>query len=289
MHALKIWTLAARPKTLIISQCPVLIGTTLAIHHGFFSAPLFFFTLLSALCIQIGTNFANDYFDFLKGADTKERKGPLRVMQAGLVKQRTMRWAIACAFFLAVLTGIPLLLVGGIPFALLLALSITLGILYTGGPYPLAYLGISELFVFLFFGPIAVAGTYYLQAGSLTLESLCIGIAPGALAMLPLIINNTRDIEEDRKARKWTLPARFGKLFGNWEYTVSLMLSFLPLLFCYREHPFSLLALLILLPAIPLVKSLFQNKNSKELNFLFGKTGQLLALFTLLFCIGWML
>jgi 1,4-dihydroxy-2-naphthoate polyprenyltransferase len=289
MNRMQVWVYAARPKTLVISISPVVIGATLAISQGVFSPMMFLFTLLTALCIQIGTNLANDYFDFVKGADTRERKGFMRVTQAGLVTPVKMKRVMIATFAVACLCGCYLIREGGLSIALLLALSVTLGILYTGGPFPLAYLGLGELFAFLFFGPIAVLGTYYLQTGTLSKEAFIVGLSPGAFSMAFLIINNVRDVDEDRQAHKKTLAVRLGKTFGKCQYLFSILLALVPMLFFFNDHPFSLLAFLILLPAIPLIRLMVSYQDPRLLNQLFVKTGQLQWLFTLLFCVGWML
>ncbi len=289
MNRVQVWVYASRPKTLVIGISPVAIGATLAINQGIFSPLMFLFTLLTALAIQIGTNLANDYFDFIKGADTQERKGFMRVTQAGLVAPTRIKKAMIAAFAIACLSGSYLIWQGGLPIALLLAVSIALGVLYTGGPFPLAYLGLGELFAFLFFGPIAVLGTYFLQTGTLSQEALIMGMPPGAFAMAFLIVNNVRDIEEDRLANKKTIAVRFGRTFGTCQYFFSIFLSLVPILLFYTDHPFSLLTLLILLPAIPLLRMMASHQDPRLLNQLFAKTGKLQWLFTLLFCIGWML
>lgn len=289
MNQVKAWTLASRPKTLIISMSPVLVGITLAISEGFFDATTFLFTLATAMAIQIGTNLANDYFDFIKGADTQERKGPQRVTQSGLITPQAVKRGMIASFAIALICGCYLIWQGGVIIAFLLLLAIFLGVLYTGGPFPLAYLGLGELFAFTFFGPIATAGAYYLQIHHWSADAFFAGIAPGALCTAVLVVNNVRDIEEDRKAGKKTLPVRFGKTFGKIQYLLSILLAFTPLIAFYPTHPFSLLSLLILLPAIPLFRQMFQNVPPTALNPLFGKTGQLIWLYTLLFCIGWML
>jgi 1,4-dihydroxy-2-naphthoate octaprenyltransferase len=289
MHALQIWTIAIRPKTLIASVSPVLIATTLAIKKGNFDWFIFLCTLCTALGIQITTNLANDYFDCLKGADTYQRKGFIRVTQAGLVSYKTMRLAVVISMLLTLLSGFYLIIIGKLIIACLLITSLCLSILYTAGPYPLAYLGLGDLFVCIFFGPVAVSGAYYLQMGSLSLEALFAGIAPGAISTAILAVNNTRDIEEDRLANKKTLAVRFGKSFGKAEYLFCLSLAFGSVFFFYETHPFTLCTLLCLLPAAMLIKTIFSYKNPLELNPLLIKTGQLLCLFTALFCIGWML
>ncbi len=289
MNRVQVWTHATRPKTLVASISPALIGTTLAISQGQFDLMVFLFTLLTGVCIQIGTNLSNDYFDFVKGADTQERKGFMRVTQAGLVTPLAMKIAIITTFSLAFLCGCFLIWQGGAMIALMLAIFIALSVLYTAGPFPLAYLGLGDVFVLFLYGPAAVMITYYLQTNTLTPEALIAGFSPGALSMAILVVNNVRDIDEDRKANKKTLPARFGKTFGKCQYLCSIFLSLIPLLFFYSVHPFILLALLILIPAFPLMRAMLSNKDPRHLNMLFAKTGQLLWLFTLLFCIGWML
>jgi 1,4-dihydroxy-2-naphthoate polyprenyltransferase len=289
MNRVQVWAHAARPKTLVASISPTLIGVTLAISQGHFNLITFLFTLLTGICIQIGTNLANDYFDFVKGADTKDRKGFMRVTQAGLVTPIAMKCAFSAVFFIAFLSGCYLIWQGGATIALILAVYLALSILYTAGPFPLAYLGLGDLFVLFLYGPAAVLITFYLQTGILTKEAFIAGFSPGALSMAILIANNVRDIEEDRKAGKKTLPARFGKTFGKCQFLFSIFLALIPLAFLYPTHPFSLLALLILLPALPLMRAMVSNKDPYLLNQLLVKTGQLLWLFTLLFCIGWML
>ncbi len=289
MNRAQVWIHAARPKTLVAGISPALIGTTLAISQGLFDLTIFLFTLFTGLCIQIGTNLTNDYFDFVKGADTSERKGFMRVTQAGLVTPATMKRAIIATFALAFLCGCYLIYQGGAMIAVMLALYILLSILYTAGPFPLAYMGLGELFVLFLYGPAAVLITYYLQTGTLSKEAFLAGLSPGALSMAIIIVNNVRDIEEDRTANKKTLPVRFGRTFGKCHFVFSILLALVPILFFYPSHPFSVLTLLILLPAIPLIRGMVRNQDARLLNQLLGKTGQLLWLFTLLFCIGWML
>ena len=284
-----IWAMASRPKTLIASISPVLIGTTLAFYEGYFNLSMFLFTLATAIGIQVTTNFANDYFDFIKGADTEHRKGPNRVVQAGLVSIKQMKIALMICLFITFLSGCYLIWHGGIYLSCLLALSLLLAVCYTGGPFPIAYLGLGELFVLLFFGVAAASGTYYLQTGTVTLTSILAGIAPGALSTAILIVNNVRDIDEDRAANKKTLPVRFGLTFGKVEYLFSILLSLLPLLCFFHSHPFSLLTLSILLPAIPSMRLMMNHTDPKQLNLLFAQTGKLLWLYTLLFCVSWIL
>lgn len=275
---ISVWVQAARPKTLPLSLCPAIIGSALAFKAHPFNPWTFLFTLLTALGIQIGTNMANDYYDFLKGSDTASRKGPLRVMQAGLVNIPTMKKALILVFGATALSGTYLIWQGGVIIALLVALSLLLAVVYTGGPFPLAYLGLAELFVFPFFGPIAVAGAYYLQTGFVTLDALIAGIVPGAISCAVVIMNNLRDIDEDRLAKKRTLIVRFGKRFGQCEYLFFLLLA------VASSFYLSPINTIIFLPAIPLIREVFTQRNPVLLIPILEKTAQLLLAYTLLFC-----
>ena len=209
--------------------------------------------------------------------------------QAGLVAPHVMKRVVFATFGIALLSGCYLIWHGGVTISIMLALYILLSFLYTAGPYPLAYLGLGDLFVLTLYGPGAVLITYYLQTGFLSIEALIAGFCPGAISVAILAVNNVRDIDEDRLVNKKTLPVRFGKTFGKLQYLFSILLGLLPLLFLYEDHPFCLLALLILLPALPLMRFMLSYQDPRSLNQLLAKTGQLLWLFTLLFCIGWML
>lgn len=221
------WLLAARPKTLAAAVTPVLVGTALArgdtmpIHWLAFAC-----ALLGAVFIQIGTNYVNDALDFKKGADTHARLGPLRVTQAGLLSaEAVLRGAYVC-FVLAALCGIPLILRGGWPIAVIGVASIAAAYAYTGGPYPLAYHGLGEVFVMIFFGVVAVCGSFYLQRLTLDPSAWIGGFAVGALAVVILAINNLRDIQNDRSSNKRTLAARFGERFAYAEIVVFALLPF---------------------------------------------------------------
>src|SRR3954452_2397759 len=199
------WLLAARPKTLAAAVTPVLVGTALACIDSKVAWPQFVFALLGAVFIQIGTNYVNDALDFKKGADTHARLGPLRVTQAGLLDgDAVLRGAYVC-FGLAALCGIPLILRGGWPIAIVGVASILMAYAYTGGPYPLAYHGLGELFVMLFFGVIAVGGTYFVLTLQYSIEAAACGVAIGSLAVVILAINNLRDIHGDRASNKKTV------------------------------------------------------------------------------------
>jgi len=281
---MNVWIEGARPKTLIASLSPVLIGTVIA---PIFHLSIFFATLIFALCVQVGTNFANDYLDFLNGADTKERKGPRRLVQSGRVSVRKMRAITGAIFAVALIIGLYLSRVGGWQIGALALLAILLGYLYTGGPYPLAYLGLGDLFVLIFFGPVATAGTTYLQTGIISPIALIAGFAPGFLSAALLALNNLRDIDQDRCANKKTLPVRFGLSWGKGEAILCLILPCaIPLILFQltHSHLLSLLALSYILLAIPLIRSLL---SKEELSPLFPKVGRVLTLYTLVFTVGW--
>ncbi len=226
MSLLRPWLIASRPKTLPAAILPVLMGAALAWR----SAPIDWFVfaciVLSAMAIQIGTNFANDYADFKSGAD-RERRGPLRVTQAGLLTPESVKLGAHIAFSIAVLFGAPLIWKGGLPIALIGFSGILFGWLYTSGPYPLGYNGLGELFVLLYFGFAAVMGTHYLLTGLWTSESALLSLIPGLHASALLAANNLRDLESDRAARKHTLAARFGRKFARLEYAALLLIPYL--------------------------------------------------------------
>jgi 1,4-dihydroxy-2-naphthoate polyprenyltransferase len=198
---LRIWFLATRPRTLPAAVAPVLAGSALAWHDGAFIWPATLSCLLFALLIQIGTNFANDYYDFIKGADTAERVGPRRAVAAGLVKPHIMKLAMVLVFALAFAVGLTLLKYGGWPLLAIGVTSIVCGVAYTGGPYPLGYNGLGDIFVFVFFGLVAVCSTYFVQAGRIGIDAPVVATGIGALAANILVVNNYRDVETDAKPR----------------------------------------------------------------------------------------
>jgi 1,4-dihydroxy-2-naphthoate octaprenyltransferase len=279
----KLWLLAFRPHTLIASVSPVIIGTLMCSQ---FDPLVFLFTLFAALSVQIGTNLANDYFDYFKGADTSEREGPMRLTQSGLVGKAAVKIGFIMAFALCAIFSVFLIAKGGFVIALLAISAILLGILYTGGPFPIAYLGLSELFVFTFFGIFATAATAYLQTGVWSLSALLAGVGPGSLSCCILVANNLRDAPQDKKANKKTLVVRFGQTFGKWEYTFFLVSSLAtPLFFCLSHAALSLTTLLLAVPALFAVRSLF--KGTIAISSLFKITTLLLLCYTLFFFLGW--
>lgn len=228
MKMLSIWFQAIRPKTLSAAVVPVLVGTALVATTG--NPPnlwLMALILSSALFIQIATNLVNDVLDFRKGADTAERIGPRRVTQSGLISERQVVKGAAVAFLGAVICGAPLVWIGGWTILLIGLVSLFLAYAYTGGPFPLAYLGLGDLFVILFFGLVAVSGTYFLQTHTWALDALVAGLQVGMLATVLIAVNNLRDVEQDIKANKKTLPVRFGQKFARYEILGLLLLSFL--------------------------------------------------------------
>lgn len=223
---LRTWLLAARPKTLTAAFAPVAVGTGLAFGVGAGRWLLAVGALLGALLIQVGTNLTNDYYDFRKGADTAERLGPIRVTQAGLVKPRTVLEAAAVCFAGALLVGVFLVAAGGWPVVAIGLLSILAGWAYTGGPAPLGYLGLGEVFVLSFFGFAAVGGTVWVQALRLPPASWLAALSVGCTGTLLIVVNNLRDVDTDRRAGKRTLAARFGIGFARTEYVCLLAVAF---------------------------------------------------------------
>ncbi len=220
------WWLAIRPKTLSAAVAPVLIGAALAVHDGVFRPLPALAALLGALLIQIGTNLSNDVLDFHRGADHEERLGPTRAVQAGLLPARAVSIGAAVTYGLAALVGLYLVAVAGLPILVVGVAGILAGVLYTAGPYPLAYVGLGDLFVLVFFGLAAVAGTYYVQALEATPTALALGVADGALAIAILVVNNLRDIETDREAGKRTLVVHMGAGPARRYYALLVVLAF---------------------------------------------------------------
>lgn len=281
------WLLAARPKTLLASLSPVAMGTAMAMRDGRFHGTAMLAALIGALSIQVGTNFCNDYFDFVQGADTHARKGPTRAVQAGLISPRSMLLATACMFALTSIATAYLYHRAGWPFVLIGALSVICGVLYTAGRYSLAYLGLADPFVFIFFGPVAVAGTYYVQALLVEWPVVLAGCGPGLIAVGLLVVNNLRDVEEDRAAGKRTLAVRFGITFSRWQYTLCISLAALiPLaLWLSRGEVGVLLASLVLIPGLVVANIVWSNEGVR-LRPALGLTAGLLLLYTALFCVG---
>jgi len=288
----RIWLLAARPKTLPAAAAPVIIGMALAYADNGFHLLSALAALAAALLIQIGTNYANDYADHKSGVDHAERLGPLRVTQAGLVTPQAMKRTTAIIFLLALLIGIYLVYRGGWPILIIGLLSILFGVLYTSGPYPIGYNGLGEIFVLIFFGPIAVAGTYYVQSLSLSTVAIVAGLAPGLFSVAILDINNLRDISSDKKSGKKTLQVRFGLLFSRYLYALAMIIACLvpvALFAIDRSHPYSLAATIVALVSWPTIVKVTKGLEGRPLNDTLAATGKLLLFYSILFSVGWLL
>ncbi|MCB1036005.1 MAG: 1,4-dihydroxy-2-naphthoate polyprenyltransferase [Acidobacteria bacterium] len=282
------WLLAARPKTLWAAVAPVVVGTACAWAVGGFRWLPAVACLSVALWVQIGTNFANDVFDFEKGADTGERLGPTRAVQAGLLTAEQMRRGMWLAFSFCFLSGLVLVWAGGWPMLVLGVASILSGLAYTGGPFPLAYNGLGDLFVLIFFGFVAVVGTAYVQVGHVPEEAWWASVPVGALATAILVVNNLRDRHTDARAGKRTLAVRFGASFTKAEYVLLLLAAYTaPPLLWWKQ----LVAAWILLPLLTLplgarlLTRVFRDEG-RALNPSLGATAQLLLLFSLLLAAG---
>lgn len=285
------WLLAIRPKTLYAAIAPVFIGTALAVHVGKFRFWPAFAALLGAIFIQIGTNLANDAADFYKGADTSERLGPVRVTQAGLLTSRQVTIGMWVTFGFAALAGIYLIIVAGWPVLVIGLLSIAAGIAYTAGPIPLGYHGLGDLAVFIFFGLVAVLGTYYVQAEEITVQSILVALPPGLLATAILVINNLRDLPTDQKAGKRTLAVRIGRQGTQIEYLGLLVVSYLiPLLmWMFNQAPPGVILTWVSLPLAYQLSLGALKETGKALNPILAKTGLLELLYCILFSIGLLL
>lgn len=288
---LQAWILAARPKTLAAAVIPVLVGTAVAIADGSFAAGPALAALVGASLIQIGTNFANDYFDHQKGADTDDRLGPTRVVQSGLISAEQVKWATALTFGASALVGAYLVWLGGWPILAVGIASIISGLAYTGGPYPLGYNGLGDVFVFVFFGLVAVTGTHYVQALELSTTALVASVPIGLLSTAILVVNNYRDVDTDRVAGKRTLAVRLGRRATRWQYAVMVLGAYaVPIVqWAVSDAGAWILLPLVSLPlAVMRVRALWQ-KSGKQLNVVLAQTAQLLALYGALYAGGFVL
>lgn len=284
-----IWVMAARLRTLPASVAPVLVGTSLALGAGHFHPLAFVAALLGAIFIQVGTNLSNDYSDARRGADTEERLGPVRVTAGGLVPPSQVLLATYITFGLAVLCGVYLVVVAGPELIAVGAASILAGVLYTGGPRPYGYEGLGEVFVFLFFGIVAVAGSYFVQVQKLPWQAFACAVPIGLIASAILVVNNVRDMETDRRAGKKTLAVRLGRERTRKMYAGMLGLAFLspPVLWLAGGMtPWLMLALLSLPLAVKLVGIVRTRVDGPALNGALARTGALQLAFCLLFSAG---
>lgn len=291
MTKFRIWLLASRPKTLLAAFVPVTVGASLAYHEQQIHYQATLAALICSILIQIGTNFTNDLFDFIKGADNSERIGPTRVLNAGLVSEEQMKLAIWLTFGSAFLIGLYLVYLGGPIILIIGILSIIAGIAYTAGPFPLAYNGLGDVFSFVFFGIVGTVGTYYINTGEFSIEALLASLPVGALVTAILVVNNYRDVDQDQIAGKRTLAVIFGKQFARFEYLLLLTIAYvIPLLLVlnYNLDGWLLLPYLTLPVAVRLIKMLFIN-SGVQLNKTLELTAKFSALYGLLLSIGFIL
>ncbi len=297
------WLAAVRPQTLPAAAAPIVVGVGLAVADGVFAGGPALAAFVGAALIQVGTNLANDYYDAIQGADTDDREGFTRVTQAGLIEPERVKRAMWLTFAAAILVGAYLVYIGGVPILVIGLLSVASGIAYTGGPYPLGYHGLGDLFVFVFFGVIAVMGTYYVQAAAVVAAPLSTTIPPGTVtlaafvASLPvaavstniLVVNNIRDRREDMTTGKRTLAVRLGYRASRLQYVGLLALAYLVPLWFWLVAGFSPAVLLPLVTAplaIRVSATVWHETAGEHLNPALERTGKLLALYALLFAVG---
>jgi 1,4-dihydroxy-2-naphthoate octaprenyltransferase len=283
------WLLAIRPKTLPAAVAPVVLGWGIATTTGSFRWGAGLAALFGSVMIQIGTNLVNDVVDFSKGADTKERTGPTRVTQTGLLTSRQVWTGVLATFGLAGLAGLYLTLRSGWPVAVLGVAAVLAGTAYTAGPFPLAYIGLGDLFVFIFFGLGAVCGTVFVTSGSLPESAWWAGAAAGALIVNILVVNNIRDIDTDRAAGRKNIPVMFGRGTAEWEFAMMLVLAFAvpPILICKGfASPWVMLSYLSLPQGARLWSALRSGLKGPPLNPILGQTAQMALRYCVLFAAG---
>ncbi|USZ68470.1 1,4-dihydroxy-2-naphthoate polyprenyltransferase [Halorussus salilacus] len=297
------WLMAARPHTLPAAAAPVIVGTGLAVHEGVFAALPALAAFLGAALIQIGTNFANDYYDAVKGVDTDEREGFTRVTQSGLIAPESVKRAMYATFALAILVGVYLVWVGGLPILVIGLASVISGVAYAGGPYPLGSHGLGDLFVFVFFGVVAVMGTFYVQAaavlapafptaipeGTVTLAAFVASLPVAAISTNILVVNNVRDLETDRKAGKKTLAVLVGYTASRAEFVGMLAVAYaVPFWFWLSEGyaPAVVLPLVTIPYAASVARTVLTDASGEALNPALEQTGKLLAGYSVLFALG---
>ncbi|NTW70003.1 MAG: 1,4-dihydroxy-2-naphthoate polyprenyltransferase [Chlorobiaceae bacterium] len=281
------WMLAIRPKTLPAGAVPVVLGSALAAADGRFQLLLALVALVCALGIQVATNFINEIYDFRKGADTAERLGPTRTVAAGIISEKTMIQVSVTLVSFVFLLGLYLVYTAGWPILLVGLFSLLFAWAYTGGPYPIAYSGLGDIFVFVFFGLVAVGGTYYVQSLDLVFPVLLAAVAPGAFSVNILLVNNIRDIDTDRKVGKMTLPARIGPEYARRLYVALTVVAYLVPLLLWMEG-YSLFGLLswLSLPLAFRMKSELYRSEGRELNNVLAGTGKLMTIYGLLLSAG---
>ena len=284
---IKAWIYAARPKTLTASIIPIICAIIIMPNFELFNFNIFILTILAAIIIQIITNYINDLYDFLNGAD-ENRIGPPRMLQSGLLSQAEITLAIKILFTLAILCGLPLVIHGGWPILIIGLSAFLFAYLYTAGPFPLAYHGLGDFFVFIYFGLLPVMGTYYLQTGFIDNNAIWLGISIGAKNVLLLAINNIRDYDGDKDVNKNTLVVKFGKKFGLFQIILMILLSYIGMLFLAFELK-KIIIFYMSIISIPLSVNIFYDVYSKQgdiLNKTLGKMIILLCLDAILLVCG---
>ena len=284
----RLWLVAARPRTLPAAVAPVLVGTALAVSEDVFRPLAFAAALVGSIFIQIGTNLSNDLSDARRGADTEDRLGPVRVTAGGLMPPRRVLIGTYVAFGVAVVCGLYLTTVAGWEILVIGTVSIVAGVLYTGGPRPYGYEGLGELFVFLFFGIVAVTGSYFVQTEELRWEAFVLSVPVGLLASAILVVNNVRDVDTDRRAGKRTLAVKLGRERAARLFAVMVVIALaVPVgLAIARGWPWVLLALASIPLAPPLVRTVASRRDGPALNDALAQTGRLLAVFSFLLTLG---
>jgi 1,4-dihydroxy-2-naphthoate polyprenyltransferase len=289
LSTLRLWLMAARPRTLPAAVAPVLVGTALAGSEDVFHPLAFVAALIGSVFIQIGTNLSNDYSDARRGADTEDRLGPVRVTAGGLMPPRRVLIGTYVAFGVAVAAGAYLAAITGWEILVVGTASILAGVLYTGGPRPYGYEGLGELFVFLFFGLVAVTGSYYVQTEDLRWEAFALAVPVGLLAAAILVVNNVRDVDTDRRAGKRTLAVKLGRARARRLYSVMLALALLTPVVIWLAGGLSAWLLLSLAAAplaLPLSRIVAESSDGPSLNHALAGTGRLLAVFSILLAVG---
>ena len=292
VSGMRIWLMAARIRTLPAAVAPVLVGTALAGFQDIFHPLRFIAALVGAVFIQVGTNLSNDYSDARRGADTEDRLGPVRVTAGGLVPPRLVLVATYVSFGVAVLAGAYLVAVAGWQLLLVGAASILAGVLYTGGPRPYGYEGLGEVFVFLFFGMVAVAGSYFVQVKDLGWEAFALAVPVGLLAASILVVNNYRDIDTDRRAGKRTLAVRLGRERTRILFASMVYLAFLTAPVTWAFGPLKAWVMLpwLTIPiAAPIVRTVRNRTDGASLNGALAQTGMLQLAFCTLLAAGLLL
>jgi 1,4-dihydroxy-2-naphthoate octaprenyltransferase len=300
----KAWLMAARPQTLPAGSAPVVVGAGLAVHDGVFAWLPAVAALVGALLIQVGTNFANDYYDAVNGADTEDREGFTRVTAGGLISPERVKLAMVATYALAVVVGVYLVAIGGVPILVIGLSAILAGVLYTGGPYPYGYRGLGDLFVFVYFGLVAVTGTYYVQAvtfadaglfplglpaGTLPLTAVVASLPAAGLSTAILVVNNVRDREPDAEAGKRTLAVMLGYRLSRVEFSLLVGMAYVVPVLLALDDRFGLWAIapLLSLPlALSVGRTVMRRTDGDALNPALERVGQTLFVHSLLFAAG---